>query len=82
MCFPHSQHRTEVDIQNLQLSQNRLKQSLEQNERNLAQQQEKERQLISKNKVLASRLKMEKEEVSILDVSNLSEFSIIILSFG
>ena len=64
LCILFRKHRTEVDIQNLQLSHSKLKATIEQNERSIRQQQEKERQLVNKNKLLLSRLKMEKEEVS------------------
>ena len=48
----------------LQLMHERLKESLRQYERELMQQQEKDRQLTNKNKLLSTKLKAEKDEVS------------------
>ena len=48
----------------LQLLHERLKESLRQYERELMQQQEKDRQLTNKNKLLSTKLKAEKDEVS------------------
>ncbi|KAK2176495.1 hypothetical protein NP493_659g01066 [Ridgeia piscesae] len=57
------QHRTEADMMRLQLLHERLKESLRQYERELMQQQEKDRQLTNKNKLLSTKLKAEKDEV-------------------
>ncbi|XP_013415215.1 afadin- and alpha-actinin-binding protein B [Lingula anatina] len=57
------QQRSESDLSHLQSTQNRLKDSLEQYEREISQSQERERQLVSKNKVLSKKVKAEKEEV-------------------
>lgn len=58
------QHRVESDLNLLQSVQTRLKDSLEKCQNDLAQHEEKERQLILKNKILNKKLKAEKEEVS------------------
>ncbi|KAI0220615.1 Afadin- and alpha-actinin-binding protein A [Lamellibrachia satsuma] len=57
------QHRTDADMMRLQLMHERLKESLRQYERELMQQQEKDRQLTNKNKLLSTKLKAEKDEV-------------------
>ena len=48
----------------LQLLHERLKESLRQYERERMQHQEKDRQLTNKNKLLSTKLKAEKDEVS------------------
>ena len=63
------EHRTKVDLDHLKSCQQRLKASLDQNERDLAQQQERERQVLAKNRALSARLKEERDEVKRLQSS-------------
>ncbi|CAH1775353.1 unnamed protein product, partial [Owenia fusiformis] len=69
------QCRTETDINHLQVTQGRLKDSLKLCQRDIAGLQEKERQLVNKNKLLTSKLKAEKDEVKRLQSVILSRDS-------
>ena len=63
------EHRMKVDLDHLKSAQQRLKAVLDQNERDLAQQQERERQVTNKNRTLSARLKEERDEVRRLQSS-------------
>ena len=58
--------RSECDKTTLQETVTRLKDKLDQLERDLGQSQEKERQVVMKNASLTNKLKAEKEEVGFL----------------
>ena len=60
----YRQYRTEADITHLHSAQDKLKETLEKNKRELAQMQEKERRLQEKNRQLTVKVKGQQEEVS------------------
>ena len=55
--------RSSVDLEQLQLNNSRLRNSIDLQQREMATMQERERQLKNKNKLLTTKLKAEKEEV-------------------
>ncbi|XP_070562453.1 afadin- and alpha-actinin-binding protein A-like [Ptychodera flava] len=65
--YENRQHRNYSDMDHLQANQTRLKEEIEQGQRDIAALCEKERQLKNKNKSLLNKVKTEKEELRKLE---------------
>jgi hypothetical protein len=65
LIFSCSKQRTDNDVEHLQQHTIRLKETVKEYEREIGRYEEKERQILNKNKSLVNKLKCEKDEVSI-----------------